>query len=300
MALAGVFTALSNYFLRRSIDAGGSSRAFLLVQLTFTFIVAILLNPIRSGRFHFNPEMAWLGLFAGIILGVMMICLGKALECGPAGLTVALLNASTVFPILGMVLFFGSEYGFEYTLWNGVGSIVVVLGLLWAGFQTFKRGAMGKWLFFATSAFALHILLLCVMQWRFVLISFPGQTAMFTSLSAQEAASQWFMPMMFLSAAIIQLVVYLRQESRPPLPQEVRFGLLGGVVNGIGTFFMIKSTEIATSLEQAMIFPIFAVMIVLVCNLWGQLLYKEHVHWRATALSIGGIIIGTLNWKTIF
>jgi len=299
MVLAGIFTALSNYFLRKSIDGGGSSRAFLMIQLTITFLVAILLNPVRSGNFFFSPEIASLGLFAGIILGIMMICLGKSFEHGPAGLTVALLNASTVFPILGMVLFFGKEYGFEYTLWNAVGSLILVAGLFWAGTQTFKSGPMGRWLFFAISAFALHVVFLILLQWRFVLLTFPGKTALFSLLSAREAGSEWFMPMTFLSAALIQLVVYVRQESRVPAPQEVRFGFLGGTANGIGTFFMIWSTEVATSVEQAMIFPIFAGTVVLTCNLWGRFLYKEKVHWRATVLAITGLIIGTLHWKTL-
>lgn len=300
MVLAGALVAFSNFFMRKSIDAGGSSKGFLLIQLTFTFFVAILLNPVRSGNFNFSPETASMGLFAGVVLGLMMMSLGKALENGPAGLTVAILNASTVFPILGMVLMFGEDYGFTYTALNAVGSIIVVAGLIWAGFQTIKGGSMGKWLFFAVSGFALHIIFLMMLQWRSVLINFPGHSYLFSKASPESLSSQWFMPMVFFAAASIQLIVYLRQQVRAPLPQEINFGLLGGAANGLGTFFLIRSTEIATSVEQAMIFPLYAVTMVLVCNLWGRFLYKEHVHWKATATALGGLVVGTIDWATLF
>ncbi len=300
MALAGALTAFSNYFLRRSIMAGGSSRAFLLIQLTITFLVAILLNPVRAGNFFFSPEVVCLGLLGGMILGFMMTCLGKALENGPAGLTVAILNASTVFPILGMMMLFGKDFGFEYNYWNAVGSVIVVAALFWAGYETFKSGSKGRWLFFACGAFALHILFLMLLQWRSVLMNFPGRSPLFSTATPENLSSEWFMPMAFLAAALVQLAVYIKQEARPPLPQEIRYGLFGGAVNGLGTFFMIRSTEVASSIEQAMIFPLFAVTVVVVCNLWGQFLYKEKVHWRATSASIAGIAIGTVNWSAIF
>ncbi len=48
--IAGVFVAASNLCMRRSIDAGGSSKGFLMVQLFWVFLIAILLNPVRSGE----------------------------------------------------------------------------------------------------------------------------------------------------------------------------------------------------------------------------------------------------------
>jgi hypothetical protein len=63
---------------------------------------------------------------------------------------------------------------------------------------------------------------------------------------------------------------------------------------------MIWSTEVSTPLEHAMIFPIFSVAIIILCNLWGQWLYKEKVNWLANACCVGGILIGTLDWKVFF
>ena len=39
--VASLFIALSNYCMRRSIDAGGSSKGFLMIQLFLVFIVLI-------------------------------------------------------------------------------------------------------------------------------------------------------------------------------------------------------------------------------------------------------------------
>ncbi|MBS0607097.1 MAG: hypothetical protein JSR57_09115, partial [Verrucomicrobia bacterium] len=93
MVIASLFIAASNYCMRRSIDSGGSSKAFLMIQLFLVFLVAILLNPVRTGEYAWSSCMAYFGLAGGIVLAVMMIFLGKALEKGPPGLTFAALNA---------------------------------------------------------------------------------------------------------------------------------------------------------------------------------------------------------------
>src|SRR5689334_14956395 len=104
--LASLFVAGSNLSMRKSIDAGGSTKGFLCVQLFLTFLVAILLNPVRTGQYSWSGCMAAFGLAGGIILAGLMIFLGKALEKGPAGLTFAILNSSSVMPMILMVLFF--------------------------------------------------------------------------------------------------------------------------------------------------------------------------------------------------
>ena len=299
MILASLFVAASNFCMRRSIDAGGSSKAFLMIQLSLVFLVAILLNPVRTHDYTWSSCMALFGIAGGIVLAIMMICLGKALEKGPPGLTFAALNASTVMPAILMVLFFGSPFGYTYTFSHGLGSVLVLAGLFWAG-----RGATGsekkmQWLSFVTAAFLLHVLFLVFMQWRALFINFPGEDGLFLSFSLEDARSQWFMPMIFLVCALVQIIVYIATQKRLPNRSETFYGILGGITNGVGTFFMIRSTEVATPLEHAMIFPIFAVTVILCCNAWGQLLYKERVNWPANILSIIGILIGTLNWQVL-
>jgi drug/metabolite transporter (DMT)-like permease len=297
MIIASLFVAASNYCMRRSIDAGGSSKAFLMIQLSLVFLVAILLNPVRTGEYELSTCMISFGLAAGIILAIMMICLGKSLETGPPGLTFAALNASTVMPMLFMVFLFGAPFGYAYTFFNGLGSLLVVLGLFWAGW-----GARGKknWVAFVVGAFFLHTLFLIVMQWRALFINFPGENGLFLNFDVSDAKSPWFMPAVFFAAALIQIVMYVATQKRWPNRTEVLYGIVGGIANGVGTFFMIWSTEVSTPLEHAMIFPIFSVTIIALCNLWGKLLYKERVNWWANSLCILGVLVGTLDWRVFF
>lgn len=296
--IGAIFIAISNFFMRRSIDSGGSSKAFLMIQLFLVFLVAILLNPVRTGQYQWSSSMAAFGLSGGIILAAMMTALGKALETGPSGLTFAALNSSTVMPQVMMVLLFGAGFGYVYTLWNGIGSLIVVLGLFWAGWQM-RAGKKPRWLFFVISAFVLHAFFLVFMQWRALFINFPGENGLVLSFDVEDAVNQWFMPMVFLAAAFIQAVIYMSSEKRLPNRHEVAYGILGGVANGVGTFFMIWSTEVSTRFEHAMIFPIFAVAIILICNGWSRWIYKEKVNWKANLLCVVGLLIGTLDWKVL-
>ncbi len=296
MLLAGVFVAASNFFMRKSIDAGGSSRAFLMIQMSIVCLVAILLNPVRTGDFTWSYSMGVFGFTSGLVLAAMMICLGKALESGPSALTFAMLNCSTVMPILCMVALFGAGFGFMYNVFNAVGSLLVVFGLLWAGWEVLKVGALYRWLAFALGAFALHVVFLVVMQWRALFLHFPSNHKLWLSLDLEAASSQWFMPMVFLAASLVQCVIYGVYERRKPLAAEVKYGVLGGMANGLGTFFMIRATELASSWEQAMIFPLFSVSTILFCNLWSQWIYKERVNWKANVFCILGVFVGTVNW----
>ena len=258
MIIASLFVAASNFCMRRSIDAGGSSKAFLMIQLSLVFIVAILLNPVRTGEYALSSCMIYFGLAGGLILAVMMICLGKSLETGPPGLTFASLNASTVMPMLFMVFLFGSPFGYAYTFFNGLGSILVVVGLFWAGWGARGLEKKLKWISFVVGAFFLHTLFLILMQWRALFINFPGENGLFLNFDVQDVKSQWFMPAVFLAAALVQIAHYVATQKQLPKRSEVLYGVLGGISNGVGTFFMIWSTEVSTHLEHAMIFPIFS------------------------------------------
>jgi drug/metabolite transporter (DMT)-like permease len=283
--VAALFIALSNYCMRKSIDAGGSSKGFLMIQLFLVFLVAIFLNPVRSGDYHWSNCMA---------------SLGRALESGPPGLTFAALNASTVMPIILMVMFFGVSFGYQYTLWNGLGSLLVVAGLFWAGWRASQNQQKSNWIIFVTAAFFLHVLFLVFLSWRALFINFSGQTGLFLSFDMDDAKSQWFMPMVFFVAFLFQMAVYLAAEKRLPKKGEFLYGIIGGIANGIGTFFMIRATEVSTSMEHAMIYPLFAVTIIILCNLWGQWIYKERVNWKANALCLFGILIGSVDWHSLF
>lgn len=297
MLVAAVLVALSNLAMRRSIDAGGSARAFLVLQLSLSFVTVFLLNPVRTGNYVWDTTSGGLGLAGGLILGVMMWTLGQALQKGPPGLTFAALNSASVMPAIVMACLFGTAWGHSYTTWNGLGSILVVLGLFWAGWSSTDAVEKRLWVVFAFMAFLLHVLFLSFMQWRALMLT-PDEVVATPLLPfhLHESTSQWFMPMIFVAATLIQLIVYLVAEWRLPNRDEVFWGILGGVANGGGTFFLIRSTEVAQMWEAAMIFPIFSVSVIILCNIWGQLLYREHVNWRANSICLGGLIIGTVDW----
>lgn len=299
MIIASLFVAASNYCMRRSIDSGGSSKAFLMIQLSIVFLVAVLLNPVRTGNYAMSSCMILFGLAGGIILAVMMICLGKSLESGPPGLTFAALSSSTVMPMILMVFIFGAPFGYIYTLFNGLGSLMVILGLFWAGWEARSSEKKMRWAAFVIGAFVMHTLFLIIMQWRALFINFPGENGLLLNFDVADAKSQWFMPAVFFAAALIQIIVYIATQKRLPNRSETTYGILGGIANGTGTFFMIWSTEVSNSVEHAMIFPIFSVALILSCNAWGQWLYKERVNWPANALCVLGVLVGTLDWKVL-
>ena len=299
MLLAGMFVSASNLFMRKSIDQGGTTKGFLVFQMGMAFLVALLLNPVKTGSYACNGSIAALGIFAGCILAFMLIFLGRSLEKGPAGLTFSILNASTVMPAIVMSLLFGAAKGFPYTPWHAVGSVLVLFGLFMAG-----KGLQGlqdrkKWLIFCASMFGLHILLLVLFQWRALLLNLSDPQELVSFFTAEQIKSQWFMPFMFLAAMSIQLILFLRHEKRLPRPKEVSYGLLGGTMNGLCTYFMIWSTEVATPLENAVIFPIFSVTTIVLSNLWSQRLYQEQVNWRACQFCAFGLVVGTVDWKAV-
>jgi len=295
MLLAGAFVALSNYFMRKSIDTGGTTKGFLMVQLFVVTLVAILLNPVRMHHYDWSLCMTLFGVAGGCVLGVMMASLGRALETGPPGLTFAALNSSTVMPSIVMVLVFGVAFGYRFTLYNGLGSLFVVLGLFWAGWS--RSSYKPKWLPFVSTAFFLHVLFLVFLSSRALFINYPGENGLFLSFDMDDAKNQWFMPVVFFTAFLIQTVLFTKAEKRRIAPTEFLYGTVGGIANGVGTFFMILATERATHMEHAMIYPIFSIMVILLCNLWGQLLYRERVNWWANTLCLLGILVGTVNWS---
>lgn len=300
MFFSAICIAISNLCMRRSIDSGGTSKAYLMMQLGLTFFIMVLLNPVRTGDYSWDTPMALFALTGGVLLAAVMTFVGRALEKGPPGLTIALLNCSSVMPILMLVILFGAQFGFYYTLWNAIGSVLVILGICWAGWDGGELYNRKSWVGFISLAFFAHVAYLVFLNWRALFINFPGEKGLGFSFAPEAASTQWFMPLVFLSAALIQTGLFFYSERRIPNKSETVYGMFGSIANGIGAFLMIRGTEIATSLEHAMLFPIFSVTLILGCNLWGKMLYQEKVNWKANALCIGGLLLGMVDWKAIF
>lgn len=300
-SIAAFLAAMNNLCMRKGIDKGGTSKGFLVTATSFAFLVSIFLGPIKTGHFTWNHTMAFLGLATGLILGVMFWSLGKALEKGPAGLTIAYLNASNLVPAIIMVLLFGVGFGYQYGPWNAIGSLFVLIGLFWAVWQTSKViKSESFWLTFSTIAFLTHVLFLVLIQWRSLLIKTDLPSSFFIPFTIDASHTEWFTPMLFLGAALFLLYRFKKEETRSIDPIEIRFGCLGGFCSALSTISVVKAAHIAKMWESAVVFPIYAVGIVLICNIWGRLLYQEKVHWKAMSLCLAGLFVGTIDWSQFF
>ncbi len=295
--IAGLSAAISNLFMRRSLDQGGSVGTFLLIQMSVACAAAALLGPLRTGQMEIPLSIAALGLGAGLILGLMLYLLGQALAHGPAGLTFAALNSATVMPAILMALFFGATFGYAYKVWHALGSLIVVAGLFWAGRG--ETALQRKWITVTMLMFACHIALLVIFQWRALLLNLPHPEEMVSFFTSEALQSQWFMPFYYLGAAMFQLPQYLRFERRIPAFAQVRGGVYGGVANMLCTLFLIWGTEVASGLENAVIYPLFSIVGIVACNAWGQWLYQEKVNWRACQVCAAGLVIGTVDWAGV-
>lgn len=293
--VSSCFASLSNFCMRRSIDSGGTAKAFLVVQLSCAALVSFFLGPVRIGEYILNSQVVFVGIAAGLILGTMLLTLGRALEKGPPGLTFAMLNASTVMPAIVMALCFGAVFGCIYTTWHAIGSMIVLVGLFWAGKGLQGLTDLRSWLLFSGLTFSLHILFLVLMQWRALVIFHPTK-----SFFGSGLGSPWFMFFIYFTASLLQIAIYLTSERRIPEREECFYGLFGGIGNSMSTFFLIWATEAASPLENAVIFPVFSIAIILICNAWGQKFYQERVNWRACQLCLFGVAIGTVDWSSVW
>jgi hypothetical protein len=112
--------------------------------------------------------------------------------------------------------------------------------------------------------------------------------------SCPPDADKWFMPALFFFAWVYQAIHFCCAEKRLPRAPEIVGGSLGGIANGISTFFLLQATIVASQTEKIMLFPMFTVVIIVLCNLYGKLFYKETIPWKANALAALGIFIGTI------
>lgn len=293
MLISGALGALSNLCMRKSMDAQGSAFAFFLIQLFFTFLVVTYMYPIQTGSYSLNLYTLAIGAACGIALGLVKFMLGFALKRGPASLTFASLNCSSVAPAIIIALYFGTWIEFPYTLWHKIGSTLVVIGLLWAVADQTQFLQKWKWIFFALFAFAANTLYLLLTQSHIFIMQNSQWLDEIWRFGSKEIHSEWFIPIIFATATMMHGIIYCLIERRAPMRREICWGTGGGVLNGACAYFFMQATEQAAGIERALIFPTFAVTLIVVCNIWGQWLYNEKVNWRANCLCLLGLVTGS-------
>ena len=291
--LTSLFIALSNLFIRKSVDAGGGEGdPYLLERLAVSGAAISLVAIYNLGYFPWNWKMALLGAFAGIMLGSLMWSTGRTLKFGPPGLSLMVINAACVIPPILMALFFGAAYGFDYTRYNFIGSAIIVGGML-LGSMHERFGLSRNWFLWVGVTFLLHSLYLTYFQYRSLLLKADPSSSPFLFCCSPEGADVFGISL-FTAAALYQLVLPRSRKECSVKPLLI-WGIGGGIINGLGSLFMLKATESAlTSSEKTLLFPIYLILLIIFCNSWGKVLYNEKISWLSTAVIAIGILISAL------
>lgn len=199
--LAACSGAGFHFAFRKSLDGGGRANVFLMLQCFFAALLATALNVNFQSIHTLDLATIHFGVIEGGLYFLMMALLGKAFQKGPPGLTVATMNSASVVPAILMAVLFGSEFGHSYTLWNGLGSFLVILGLFIAakGSSSFTASKQA-WAFCALLAFAGHSLYLSFFQWRALLLQDLPLPYLSFNLPRENAG--WFQTLIFFNCRI--------------------------------------------------------------------------------------------------
>lgn len=297
--IAGIIVPLTNFSVRKSLDVGGNTKGYFVFQMLSSLICAYLFGSVRTGDYSITLPAALLGGAAGLILCVMLNCLGKALEIGPPGFTFAILNSATVIPGVFMAIFFGATFGYQFKFVHALGCFLVLFGLFWAGKGLQGLKDVNKWILFSSIMFVFHIMLLVLYQWRGLLLNPARPDDLFAFFSLEKIQSSCFIPFMFLVSGLIQASIFIKDERRFPKKGEILYGMAGGVSNFLVTFFLLAAATAASPIENALIYPLFSVIGIILTNAWGQKFYQEQINWRACQVCAFGLIVGTVDWSAV-
>lgn len=281
--LAACSAALTNLCLRKSSDSKGSVYRFLF----YFYLVSLLFTAVfySDTLIHFwHPNALAIGCGVGLLHLILMLITSQALQRGPSGLTFIFQNASCVFPHPILVLLFGIAMGFEITGIQIVGMGLVLLGLAAGAFINKEQSTLISkgWIQFAFALFFVQLLIYTLLEGRCLFYK------------CGEKAEAWFMIGFFGTALLAESYLFFTCKGRSQ-KYEVVYGILGGLTSGITLYLLLLATIIALPLEAGLIFPIFAVLTLILSNLWGWLLYQERLNYPAILLCSAGILIAHIK-----
>ncbi len=293
---ASSFTALSNLFIRKSVDTNQetSGDPFLMYRLFASALCILGIIFFNNGTIPFDTTMLFLGFIAGLALGVLMWITGLSVQKGPSALSFAILNSACILPPLVMALLFGAEFGHAYSWKHAAGALLVVIGIFWMSAQNQSQKTQKIWFLLISITFVIHALYLSFFQWRALLFKNDLPATTLIPTHCDPALSDCFTLMLFLTAALFQLFLGKKDALFPKSSTGslVKYGIVGGLINGVGGLFMLRATECAvSSSEKALLFPLYCVGLISLCNFWGKFLYKEKINWPASFLCFFGILI---------
>ncbi len=231
---------------------------------------------------------------------MMMLLIAYAVQIGPSGLTFAFQNSASMVPAFFLFFLFGASFGFHLQWPLIIGFIFLTAGIFLSLIQeknsaSFLTSAshFGKWLLVAVAIFLIQGLILSIFQWRSLLLQFPKSHVLIPwACSIQE--DMWFMPGFFLVPALVQSVRFYLSERRWFYYKEIFLGIIAGLLNGGATFCLLMATRDPGLKFRPVLFPLFAVTVILLCNLWGKKFYQERLDWRGVVLCLAGVLISSL------
>lgn len=289
-----LFIALSNLFIRKSVDAGGGAGdPYLMIRLFVSalFMVAIAIGT--TGGFPLNIPMSFLGVIAGILLGTLMWLGGRSLKYGGPGFTFMVINSACIVPPIIMALLFGQKFGYQYQFLEGAGALLMIGGL-WVGTREEKGELARPWYKWVTLAFLVHATYLSYFQWRALTLKtdLPYSTFIF---QCSPEGSDCFGIALFVTATLFQLILPSNWQNATIKPLLI-WGIGGGIINGMGSLAMLKATESAElAVEKSLLFPLYLILLTLFCNAWGAYFYKEKISTMSVVLLIAGICVSSFT-----
>lgn len=291
---ASTAAASVDYLTKKNQDRIGSAQGYLVIYFVFSLLFAFLIHFKRYE--HISWQLFGVGAFAGALNFLLMVFVTKALKFGPPGLTFAFLNASAILPSVLLYAVFGPAFQFHMPPTLIIGLCLVVIGLFWSAYQkeTLIFPSYRKWVLCAVSAFFIQGLILSIFQWRclFTNTVFPPHRLIFIICSEQD--DLWFMPGLFVTATCLNAIYFLVSQKRLFRKPEMFYGIGAGMLNGVSTYCLLLGALFATPAQRRVLFPLFAICVIILCNIWGKLLYQERVNWKAISLCAMGVLIGSL------
>lgn len=295
--IASILAAAVNFCLRKNLEQQKSSQGYLALYFIFSFVISFFLREINLESFSF--VMGSVGAITGLLNFLMMVLTARCLQIGTSGLTFAFQNSASVFPSLLLYSIFGATYGFTMTFPAFLGFGLIVLGLFLSSriqknSSSSNQSFFVQWIILLISIFLIQGMILTLFQWRCLLLTDPLEPHPLIPWKCSLENEAWFMPGFFFIPAILQTLIFTISEKRWVSLREFFLGFTGGILNGGATFFLLLATEQASTNEKMILFPLFAVSVIFLCNLWGMKFYQERVYWPGMALCLAGVLIGAL------
>lgn len=290
--LASCFASLSNFFFRKNSCTNGSMNAYMSSQYFFSFLVSLIFLK-NFNEISWNFVMTCIGMVVGFLNVLLMYLTAVALKKGPTGSVFAFQNAAATFPGLLLFLCFGPAYGYVIGSLQALGMILIIVGLYCFAIHSPRALQNSKndlnWLPYALGCFLVQVIALTLIQWRCLLFC-ENADHWLIPITLNEADDGWFMPGFFGSAFILQSLLLI-SEKKPFRIKDMAYGLSGGVTTGISTLFLVTATKLALPSEQIMLFPSFAVLVIILCSGWAKIIYQERFDVLSHAFCVAGIII---------